>query len=184
MGRRATVDWDEIRKDYEGKGFNIAALAIKYDIAASTILQKIKAEAWRSYLQDEVDPEFSEDEEDEELIKADVAINEQKRYLMRLHREIDASTSKPGQMKQWIKEGTEGNIDSRRKAMYQMLSLGNRIIALKNAAHTLKMIIENEIACGTLVVPKGKKALLEKAAREMGEEDDMFAVRKMPDAAD
>jgi hypothetical protein len=180
---RKPADWEEIRKDYEEKGLNPAALGVKYNLTASTVYQRVKAEGWRKPIEEEVSPEFDEGDE-EELIKVDVALHEQKRYLMRLHREIDASTSKLGQMKQWVKEGEAGNIDSRRKVIYQLLSLGNRILSLKNASATLKTIVEIEIAAGLLDVPRGKKAQLEKAARELGEEDDsMFTARKTPKAA-
>lgn len=176
MPKKKDLDWNEIRKDYEVIGLNPAALAIKYDISANYIYQKARSEGWRKPLDEEIDPEFQEDIDD--FIQVDVALAEQKRYLARLHREIDASTSKPGQMKQWIKEGTQGIIDSRRKAMYQMLSLGNRIVALKNAAATLKMIIECENMAG---VPKGKKARADFAAQEL--DDDRFTERKSPIAA-
>lgn len=180
MAAAKGINWDEVRDDYEHKGLNPAALAIKYNVAATTVYQKARSEKWRKPVEEDVDPEFDEGDE-EELIKSDVALHEQKRYLMRLHREIDASTSKPGQMKQWIKEATAGSIDSKRKIAYQMMSLGNRVITLKNAAHVLKMIVEVEIATGTLVVATGKKALLDKAAREMaGEDDSVFAARRAP----
>lgn len=176
------LDWSAIRKDYEDVGLNAAALGIKYNCSATAIYNRAKAESWVAPIDDEIDPEFQEGDE-EELIKVDVALHEQKRYLMRLHREIDASTSKPGQMKQWMKEGTAGNLDSRRKVLYQLLTLGNRILSLKNASATLKTIVEIEIAAGLLDVPRGKKALAEKAAKELGEDDDVFAARKTPKAA-
>ena len=119
---------------------------------------------------EEIDPEFVENPED--IIPTDLAIYEQKLYLARLHRELDATTSKPGQMKQWIKEGEAGNIDSRRKVIYQILSLPNRMLTLKNATACLKTIVEIEIAAGILNVGKGKIAKAERAVEML--DDDRF----------
>lgn len=168
MGRQASIDWESLRKDYEEVGLNPAACGIKYNCSAATVYQRVRAEGWRRPIEDdEIDTEFMEDEDAH--LNIDEALYEQKRYLRRLMKELDASTSKPGQMKQWIKEGTAGNIDSRRKAMYQVLTMGNRMIMLKNAAQMLKTIVETE---NMVTVPKGKKAQAEAAAQNV--EDDRF----------
>jgi len=75
-------------------------------------------------------------------------------------------------MKQWIKEGEAGNIDSRRKVIYQIMSLPNRMLTLKNATACLKTIMEIEIAAGILNVGKGKKAKAERAVEML--DDDRF----------
>ncbi len=176
MAAAKGLDWELIRKNYEG-GLNPAALAIKYNCSAASIYTRAVAEKWLKPIEDDdgIDPEFRYNEE--EFIQVDIALYEQRRYLSRLMQELNASTSKPGQMRQWIKEGTAGNIDSRRKAMYQTLTMGNRMIMLKNAASVLKTLVEAE---NMMNVPKGKKAKLEKDAEEL--EDERFAPRKAPSA--
>ncbi len=173
---KATLDWKNIRLDYEQHGLNPAALGIKYNGAPGTIYQRAKAEGWHRPIEDEdpqIDEEFQYDEsEDEEL---DITLRAQKNHLGQLMRELNASAAKPGQLKQWIKEGIAGNIDSRRKAMYQVLSIPNRFIMLKNASSALKTLVEAE---NLMNVPKGKKAKLEKDAEEL--EDERFAQRKAP----
>jgi hypothetical protein len=176
MAAAKGIDWDVVRKDYEEVGLNIAAIGLKYGVAATTVYQKARAEAWRDPLPQEIDPDCVEDEDYN--IKIDVATYEQKKYLARLHREIDFGTSKPGEMKQWMKEGMAGNLDSRRKVLYQLLTLNSRLTALKTASAVLKAIVEVEIATGLLEAPGGKKDILKKAAKDL--EDDRFAARSAP----
>src|SRR5438270_11697574 len=121
MVGKPSFDWESIRKDYEEQGLNAAALAIKYNCKPITVYQRASTEGWKKPVDEEIDPEFVENPED--IIPTDLAIYEHKLYLARLHRELDATTSKPGQMKQWIKEGEAGNSDSRRKVIYQIMSL-------------------------------------------------------------
>ncbi len=172
----ATVDWKSARKDYEEIGLSPGSLATKYNCSAATVYQRVKAEGWRRPIEDEdpqIDPEFQYDpDEDGQL---DITLRAQKNHLGQLMKELNASATKPGQLKQWIKEGTMGNIDSRRKAMYQVLSIPNRFVMMKNASAALKTLVETE---NMMNVPKGKKAKLEKDAEEL--EDERFAPRKAP----
>jgi len=117
------INWNVVRKDYEELGLNPAALSIKYNVAATTVYQKARSEGWRRPIEEEepiIDEEFVEEiEYANSLVDVENAIKEQKIQLGMMMRELAASTTKPGQIKQWIKEGTAGSIDSRRKIMYQ-----------------------------------------------------------------
>ena len=174
MGRPANIDWKNLRKDYEEVGLNAAALSVKYNCSSQTVYQRAKAEHWNRPIEDE-NPEIDEEFHYDEDLQLDLTLIAQKRHLGKLMRELDASAAHPGQLRQWIKEGTAGNIDSRRKAMYQVLSIPNRFIMLKNASSALKTLVEAE---NMMNVPKGKKAKLEKDAEELA--DERFAPRKAP----
>lgn len=180
MGRKS-LDWKSIRHDYEVVGLNPASLAEKYDCSAVYIYQRIRAESWRLPLDVEtIDPEF--DEDDVEISEVPVSVEVGKKIVARLLKELDINTANPGQMKQWFKDATAGKTDAQRRLAFQAITLPGRMAAMEKASRILKTLVEAQMLIGD--VPRGKKAQLEKAAREMGEEDDMFAVRKMPDAAD
>ena len=146
-----------------------------------------------SHHQEEEKQEESIDKDDnkesgrEETIPPDIdqltienAIYRQKCLLARLMYELETSTSHIGQMKKWIIEGTKDDRSlSRRRAMYQAVSMGNRTVMLKNATVALKNLCEIEGMAG--IKPRGKKAQKEAAAGDL--DSNIFVPQDMPDAA-
>src|SRR5712671_4103560 len=105
------------------------------------------------------------------------AIYRQKCLLARLMHELETSTSHIGQMKKWIIEGTKDDRSlSRRRAMYQAVSMGKRTVMLKDATIALKNLCEIEGMSG--IKPRGKKATIEAEAQALSKQ--IFETPDMP----
>ncbi len=166
--RKSTIDWARIEIEYLAGEDSIREIADRHEISDAAIRKRAKAQGWvrevRSANRCEParqppppprsDPETPRD--------AGQIADDGRSLVGRMLDELDAVTSRRGELEDLIIAATDGDDDdSRRDAMMKALSLGNRANTMKTLALALKTLNE-------AVAPQGKKAAQQEKAAQIG----------------
>ncbi len=166
--RNSSINWPAIEREYLAGECSIREIADRYEISDTAIRKKAKAERWeravRSANRREPEPAPPPPPpSDPENPREPTAIADDGRNLVgRMLDELDAVTSRRGELEDMIVSATEDDQDdSRRNAMMKALSLPSRANTMKTLALALKTL--NEASA-----PQGKKAAQQEKAKAIG----------------
>jgi hypothetical protein len=166
--RKSTIDWARIELEYLAGEDSIREIADRHEISDAAIRKKAKALGWVREVRSANRCEPARQpppppRSDPEAPRDHNQIADDGRGLVgRMLDELDAVTSRRGELEDLIIAATDGDDDdSRRDAMLKALSLGNRANTMKTLALALKTL--NEAAA-----PQGKKAAQQERAAAVG----------------
>lgn len=163
---KAAPDWDAIKAEYTKTPKSVRELGRWFSISDTAIRKKAKAEGWARPA-----PEGSHREPDKNITvspvvtaaAADVGsiIGRGRNLINRLLDELDASTTKIGELEDLIEKATADDKDPRRyNALMKAVGLPTRAGAMKNLANALKTLNEAKTT--------GKKEQAQEAADTAG----------------
>lgn len=175
---KKSIDWSAIERDYRKTGLSIRELARWYGCDDKAIRLKAKAGGWARPGADTPQPTPQAPRPLAALIEPikqglrDLApdgpaetpdiVERSRRVAMRLVDELDAITTRQGELAQIIDEALEGKDNAKqRESLRKMLSLSDRAMTLKNLALTVKTLAEAH-------APAGKKAAAAENAKSAG----------------
>lgn len=166
--RNSTINWTAIEREYLAGDCSIREIADRYEVSDTAVRKKAKAEGWVRKVRS---ANLGEPERqpappppsDPDQRREPAAIADDGRSLVgRLLDELDAATSRRGELEDMIIAATEDDQDdSRRNAMMKAISLPSRANTMKTLALALKTL--NEASA-----PQGKKAAAQEKANAIG----------------
>lgn len=168
---RPTVDWPRIELEYCANEDSIREIADRHAISDTAIRKRAKAEKWVRLVRtppsaNQCEPELTAPPPrpvDPSEPVDPVAIADGGRGLVwRMLDELDATTTRRGELEDMIIAATEGDDDTaRRESMMRAVSLSSRANNLKTLALAFKTL--NEASA-----PQGKKAAAQERATQIG----------------
>lgn len=166
--RKSTIDWARIELEYLAGEDSIREIADRHEISDTAIRKRAKEHGWVREVRSANRCEPARQpppppRSDLETPREAGQIADDGRSLVgRMLDELDAVTSRRGELEDLIIAATDGDDDdTRRDAMMKALSLGNRANTMKTLALALKTL--NEAAA-----PQGKKAAQQEKAAQIG----------------
>lgn len=178
-----TVDWGRIESDYRNGDMSVRDLAKWYSVSESGIRKRAKAGGWtrpagaptRPVKKKEISVTYSVSDA---ILTTEVADPEQivgrgRNLALRMLDELDATSSRLGELEAFIAEATEGDESQRRvEALMKSISLPSRANTLRALAQAVKLLAET-------AVPEGKKAQRQANAEQIAAQG-RFAPRTRP----
>ena len=165
--RSSPIDWDAIESEYCNSSDSIREIADRYTVSDTAIRKRAAKEGWERPVRTEVRRELERappapHRSDPDKPRENAGIADDGRNLVaRMLDELDAVTSRPGELEELIIEATDGDeSDARRDAMMKAVSLPTRANTLKTLALSLKALSE-------AAAPQGKKAAAQDKADEI-----------------
>lgn len=159
------VDWAEIEKDYRAGSMSNVALGDWYSVSEAAIRKRAKAHGWvRAGSTSNHTPapqEPGRTAATPETTKPEEIIGRGRNLTLRLLDELDATTSRVGELREIIDSAVDGSDDKARAAIEKALSLKERADVLKALALTAKTFAEAGAPSG---VKAERQAKAEKAA--------------------
>lgn len=174
-----SVQWEEIREEYETIGTNAKVLSLKFRVSSEAVYSHIKAEGWQRATIDKTDKEedivtYEVSDDELAMLTYENATNEAKRIIGRLLKELDQNTAQIGEIERLIKEETLGDRDFRRRRLLKFVSsLSSRTIMVKNLAQAIRTL--HDIEKEQDQMRKGKKSMMIDAARSIDDDDKFIA---------
>lgn len=166
--RKSTIDWARIELEYLAGEDSIREIADRHEISDAAIRKRAKAQGWvrevrtANRCEPERQPPPPPRSNPEAPRDHNQIADDGRSLVARMLDELDAVTSRRGELEDLIIAATDGDDDdSRRDAMLKSLSLGNRANTMKTLALALKTL--NEAAA-----PQGKKAAQQEKAAQIG----------------
>lgn len=169
------VDWAEIERDYRTGTMSIRELAAWYGLSDTAIRKRAKKEGWeRANASEGSRREPPREPEPEKVYVGTVLTPENttpeaivgrgRNLVMRMMDELDATTSRLGELEALIVSATDSaDAGRQREAMMQALSLKQRSDVIKALATAAKTLAETPAASAG-----GKKAEKQNAAERVG----------------
>lgn len=174
------VDWAEIEKDYRAGSMSNVALGDWYSVSEAAIRKRAKAHGWvRAGSTSNHAPAPQEPGRTVATLEttSPAAIIDRGRNLtLRLLDELDATTSRVGELREIIDFAVDGSDDKAKAAIEKALSLKERADVLKALALTAKTFAEAG-------APAGKKAERQERANAAATNGGRFATRQGPKLA-
>ncbi len=160
---RKTIDWAGIEHDYRTGDMSIRDLAKWYGLSEAAVRKKAKAGNWERAEEAPRAPvkrkpikvtyEVVETVATAETTDPEAIVGRGRNLALRMLDELQATTSRLGELEAFIAEATEGDESQRRvEALMRSVSLPSRANTLKTLAQAVKTLAETGIGAG------GKKA--------------------------
>ncbi|MGM4906270.1 hypothetical protein AB8B21_05660 [Tardiphaga sp. 866_E4_N2_1] len=180
--KKPSVDWDEIKRDYLSGSMSNRELAAWYSISEGAIRKRAKKEGWvKSGTQPEVRTEpqtitIVQTPVTPETTSPEAIVGRGRNLTLRLLDELDATTSKLGELEMMIDTSIDGeDADQQRQALKQAVSLKQRAEVLKSLALAAKTL--NESGAGA---DNGKKAQRQRSAEQVAQPGSKYAPPSAP----
>jgi hypothetical protein len=160
---RKTVNWLEIKDEFEHAGKSMRLLAQEYGVSEGAIRYRAKAENWtrqRAAVETRKVIFAAPARTIEVATRADIddLVDKGNALAARMLDELDATTTREGELKEMIGQACDGDDqDQKRDAMMRAVSLPSRAMTLRNLSAVVKTLAEAK-------APKGKKAAAQEAA--------------------
>lgn len=183
--KKPTVDWDEIKRDYVAGSMSNRELAAWYSISEGAIRKRAKKDGWvKIGTQPEVRTEpqtitIVQTPVSPETTSPEAIVGRGRNLTLRLLDELDATTSKLGQLEMIIDTAVDGEDRVKAKeALNQAISLKQRAEVLKSLALAAKTLNESGAA-----VDGGKKAQRQRSAENVAQPGSKYAPPEAPKVA-
>ena len=154
------VDWAEIERDYRAGTMSIRELAAWYGISDTAIRKRAKRDGW-ARAETKASSQREPDREPEpakvyvgtvltpENTTPEAIVGRGRNLVMRMLDELDASTSRLGELESIIVSSTDdGDAGGQRSALMQAVSLKTRSDVLKALATAAKTLAESSAPAG------------------------------------
>lgn len=187
---RKDIDWSAIKTDYTTGDMSIRDLADWNKVSEAAIRKRAKAEGWvrldaapkapkkRRDLTVSLGLANQPDEAEPATDPKDIVARGHS-LALRMLNELNATTTRQGELEAMICEATEEDEgDRRREAMMRAVSLGGRAATLRTLAQAAKTLAET--ASAAAAPAQGKKEQRQAAAEKVG---GRFQVRQAPTLA-
>ena len=167
------IDWSEIERDYLAGSMSIREIARWYSVSEGAIRKRAKAKGWvRAGAQQSTQDAQPKAQPEKvyvgtvltpENTTPEAIVGRGRNLVMRMLDELDATTSRDGELDAMIVEATDtADAGKQREALQQAISLKNRSEVLKALATAAKTFAESGAAQG---VKKQRQEAGERAAR-------------------
>lgn len=168
MPKKSTIDWARIEIEYFAGEDSIREIADRHEISDTAIRKRAKAEKWirpvrtANRREPERSPPPPPPSEPDKPVEPSAIADNGRSLVARMLDELDAVTSRRGELEDLIIDATEGDDeDARRDSMMRAVSLSSRAATMKTLALALKTL--NEASA-----PQGKKAAQQEKANSVG----------------
>ena len=172
--QKSTVDWEDIRRDYEAGTQSIREIASWHNISDTAIRKRAKKECWvrkevrtgshRELLSAEPQAKVYEGTVlTPENTKPEAIVDRGRALAIRMLDELDATTCRQGELEALIETAMDGQDDKAMQAVKAAVSLKTRSDVLKALATAAKTFSES-----TAAAAGGKKAERQQAAENVG----------------
>ncbi len=169
--RKKPINWSQIEMEYLSGEYSIREIADRHEISEGAIRKRAKAGEWpkpvrkaRTVRTAEAEPKAPPPprSDPDEPREANAIADDGRNLVGRMLDELDAITSRRGELEDMIILATQDDEDdTRRDAMMKALSLPSRSNTMKTLALALKTL--NEASA-----PQGKKAAAQERANAIG----------------
>lgn len=170
------IDWSEIERDYLAGSMSIREIARWYSVSEGAIRKRAKANGWkREGAQQGTQSEGAQKAEPKvyvgtvltaENTTPEAIVGRGRNLVMRMLDELDATTSRDGELDAMIVEATDtADAGKQREALQQAISLKSRSEVLKALATAAKTFAESGAAQG---VKKQRQEAGERTAKGGG----------------
>lgn len=180
--KKPTLDWDEIKRDYVAGSMSNRELAAWYSISEGAIRKRAKKEGWvKTGTQPVVRTEpktitITQTPVTPETTSPEAIVSRGRNLTLRLLDELDATTSKLGELEMIIDTAVDGEDNAKAKeALSQAISLKQRAEVLKSLALAAKTLNESGAA-----IDGGKKAQRQRSAEQVAQPGSKFAPPAAP----
>lgn len=178
------VDWVEIERDYRTSPMSVREIARWYGITEAAIRKRAKRDGWARPEKPEgsqADDRAPEPEKvyvgtvlTAENTTPDAIVGRGRNLVMRMMDELDATTTRNGELEALIVSVTdESDTDGKRAALMQAVSLKTRSDVLKSLATAAKTLAESS-------APQGVKKARQEAGERVSESSGKFATPPPP----
>lgn len=172
--QKSTVDWEDIRRDYEAGTQSIREIASWHSISDTAIRKRAKKECWvrkevrtgshRELLSAEPKAKVYEGTVlTPENTKPEAIVDRGRALAVRMLDELDATTCRLGELEALIETALDGQEEKAVQAVKAAVSLKTRSDVLKALATAAKTFSES-----TAAAAGGKKAERQQAAESIG----------------
>lgn len=159
---KKTIDWAGIETDFTTGDMSIRDLAKWYSVSEAAIRKRAKANGWtrqddapkQSVKRKEISVTYSVPDTvaTRETTDPEQIVGRGRNLALRMLDELDATSSRLGELEAFIDEATDGDESQRRvEALMKAVSLPSRANTLKALAQAVKTLAET-------AAPEGKKA--------------------------
>jgi hypothetical protein len=173
------VDWAEIERDYRTSKMSVREIARWYGITEAAIRKRAKKDGWeRPSSQDGAQAEAAHPEPEKVYIGTvltpenttpEAIVGRGRNLVMRMMDELDATTSRQGELESLIVSSTdEADASGQRAALMQAVSLKTRSDVLKALATAAKTLAEAG-------APQGVKKQRQEAGQRVAKSSSRFA---------
>lgn len=183
--KKPAVDWEEIKRDYLSGSMSNRELAAWYSISEGAIRKRAKKEGWvKTGTQPDVRTEpqtitITQTPVTPETTSPEAIVGRGRNLTLRLLDELDATTSKLGELEMIIDTAVDGEDRVKAKeALNQAISLKQRAEVLKSLALAAKTLNESGAAADG-----GKKAQRQRSAEQVAQPGSKFAPPAAPKVA-
>lgn len=153
------IDWAEIERDYLAGSMSVREIARWYSVSEGAIRKRAKAGGWkRASTQESTQAKGAQQTADKvyvgtvltpENTTPEAIVGRGRNLVMRMLDELDATTSRDGELDAMIVEATDtADAGKQREALQQAISLKNRSEVLKALATAAKTFAESGAAQG------------------------------------
>ncbi len=185
--KKLDIDWAAIETDFRDGDMSIRDLARWHRVSEAAVRKRAKAGGWTRLAEAPKAPVKKREISvtysvpmtpvTVETTDPEAIIGRGQNLVLRMLDELDATTSRVGELGMLIDEATDADESPRRnEAMMKAVSLPSRAATLKALATAVKTLAETATAA-----PKGKKALRQETA-EKSSSAGRFAVPQVPRA--
>lgn len=168
---KKVIDWAGIEHDYRNGDMSVRDLAKWYSVSEAGIRKRAKAGGWtrpddaptQSVKRKEISVTYSVPDTivTTEATAPDQIVGRGRNLALRMMDELDATSSRLGELETFIAEATDGDESQRRvEALMKAISLPSRANTLKTLAQAVKTLAET-------AAPEGKKAQRQAAAENV-----------------